>query len=659
MINLFQPVFEALMFIFAILLAFYLPGKYLVRRLKLKLNFLEDKFFNISLGLVIFTLIAYVLSWLNLSFILPFILLLVAFFVFGEKGKSEIYDKKDTPYLIVLSLMALVFSLTMITSGEFGETLRLVKVNAQDSMWHLSLVNELKAHFPPDNPGFAGVPLIGYHFFFNLLLANFSQVFSISAISLYFHFFPLLISFLWVLGVYLLMLKWTSNRGIAVLSVFFTLFGGSFSFILRFIGDTNLSLDDAFGITQPASALLNPPFSISVVLIIASLFCLLRYFKEKKDIWLVPLVILAGMVTMFKVYAGIIILGGLGFIAFWQALRRNHIPLIAFISSLFLFFVTYWIFKDPTSKLFFAPLWSPHRVVEAAFPAFGFAEKLETYTKQEVLRGLVTIEVFAFTAFLLGSLGTRIIGLFYLIPVIFKNKLKLSPFISSFIFMMLVSFIIPLFFIQSGKAFEIIQMTWYFLLFVSLVASIGIYRLLMNFRSVRGFLLVLILVFTLPSAYEKINAYTLGNAEIISKSYIEATNFLKNQGNYNSTVLELPPSEYYIGPNTAREDIQGWYLNLSSPRLLAFSNKRGYVNNQFINFSGVDAYARLELILSMVKLEEYPSNQDPFYLSEIKEKFKKDKIVYIFSPRPLLRLEKNNIIEEIFQNESAIIYKVL
>lgn len=31
----------------------------------------------------------------------------------------------------------------------------------------MALINELKANFPPDNPGFAGVPLKGYHFFYN------------------------------------------------------------------------------------------------------------------------------------------------------------------------------------------------------------------------------------------------------------------------------------------------------------------------------------------------------------------------------------------------------------------------------------------------------------------------------------------------------------
>src|SRR5581483_6602557 len=378
--------------------------------------------------------------------------------------------------LIPIFIMSIIFSSTMLTSGQFVESIKFVGINQSDSFWHLSLINELKNHFPPDNPGFSGVALKGYHFFFNLLLAQISNSFNISPMSLYFHFFPLLFSLLWGSGVYVFVRRWTGNNNISILAVFLTLFGGSFSFILRLFGHPG-SLDDAFGITQPASSLVNPPFSISVIILIAFLFSLLQYFKSNNRGWLLPLVILAGSASMFKVYVGILIFSGLGTVMLLELLKKRFSFILVFFGALIIFLGTYGIFKDPTSRIFFDPLWSPNRVMEANLSWYGFAEKYDTYTKQGVIKGLLEIEFFALVVFIIGSLGTRIFGLIYFIPLFIKRKIKVTSFGIVLWVMTLVSILVPLFFIQSGKVFEMIQMTWYFLFLTSIIASLGLYKL--------------------------------------------------------------------------------------------------------------------------------------------------------------------------------------
>lgn len=650
--NLIQPFFEFLGFLFSVILSFYFPGALISSILKLKLNFLEKIFFNTVLGLVIFALLAYFLEWLKFtSLILP-ILILSFLLVLIKKEIKLKFKAKDLYVIFFIILASIIFCLPMFTSGQFGSSIRLIGINQSDSLWHLSLINELQNNFPPGNPGFAGVPLKGYHFFFNMILARLTNEFGYSSLSVYYHFFPFLISFLWGLGVYSLMMKWKNDKVISYLAVFLTFFGGSFSFLLRLTGHPTASLDDAFGITQPATSLVNPPLSISIVLLIAFLFSLLNYFQSKNKLWLIPLALIAGSSVMFKIYVGIIIFSALIFISVIEILRKNFVFPLVMIGAAVITLLTYGPFSDPTSKIFFDPLWSPNRMMEANLPWFNFSEKYSTYLREGVIHRLVEIEFIALVTFIIGSLGTRVIGFIYFIPSLIRRKISISVFDLTVIWMALVSIVIPLLFIQSGKVFEMIQMTWYFLFLTSIVSSIGLYQIAKKVKFSK-ILIIIFLLLTLPSAYDKLSFYLLSKGETIPREYIQAAGFLKKQGNYNSTVLELPSSTTYIGINTTKEDVNSWFGG-STPKLLALSDKRGYVNNEFINFLGVDYASRLKLIVSMFRHE----NSSDFlqYYSVISDNLKN--VSYIYSPRPLLRLEKTNIIQRVFQNSAAFIYKV-
>src|SRR5581483_11274963 len=116
-------------------------------------------------------------------------------------------------------------------------------------------------------------------------------------------------------------------------------------------------------------------------------------------------------------------------------------------------------------------------------------------------------------------------------------------------------------------------MTWYFLFLTSIIASLGLYKLAEHLKF-NKIVILFFIILTLPSAYEKINFYLTSGGEILSKEYIASTKFLKSQGNYDSTVLELPSATTYIGINTTKEDVNSWFGG-STPKLLALSNKRG------------------------------------------------------------------------------------
>ena len=657
--NILQSFLEIIVFIFAIFICFYSPGKFLFTKLKLTVGSPENLFLPFGLGIILFTLISYIFSWLELEIVILPLFLMVSFFAIKDKKIfPKNIDKLHRWPLLAVLVLSIIFSLSMLTSGVYGDTIKY----GRDDLWHLALINELKANFPPDNPGFSEVPLKGYHFFYNFLLAKISNIFTISPLSLHFHFFPLLIATLWGLGVYSLMYVWSKKISIALWAVFLTQFGGSFAFILHLRGHENLSLDSAFGIQQPATALINPPFAISIIIVIAALFAIHRYLALRKSAWLIPIALFVGLATMFKVYAGIILFGGFILFSLMEAvLRRNYLIFISLFASGILFVFTYGIFRDPSSALIYAPLWAPHSVVTDNMPWYGYAEKMYTYTKLSVVKGIVETELYALYVFFFGNLGTRLIGLLLLPVIILRQHKAPSFFAFTILIMTLISILIPLFFIQSGKVFEIIQMAWYFLFFVSLFAAFGFDALfnLIPSRLIKIFLFTIIIVITLSSAYEPYKGYfgsVLSRGSSLSGTYFKAMEFLKSEGNYSETVLEIPDKD--VG--ATKKDVLSWYGS-SSPAIVAFANKRSYLSNEYIDFAGVDIKPRIEFIRKIISLNNTYANyslESTNLQKEVRLGLKEYKISYIYSPYPLLFVKDTSYINEIYENQAAIIYKI-
>lgn len=649
---------ELIFFISAITICFYLPGKFLLTKLKLILDSPEEIFLSFVLGIILFTLISYIFSWLKLEFIILPLFLIFSFLALKNRlwFPKNIVKFNRWPLLIVLAL-SIIFSLSMLTAGVHGDSI----IYRRDDLWHLSLINELKNNFPPDHPGFAGVALKGYHFFYDFLLAKISNIFFIPPLSLYFHFFPLFIAVLWGLGVYSFMYRWSKKISVGLWAIFLSMFGGSFAFILKLRGHENLSLDSAFGIQQPTSSLINPPFAISIVIIIAILLSFYEYLQTKKNTWLVPVILCVGLVSMFKVYAGIILLVSFLIFTFLQVFKKKYVLLVASLLIGILCFFTYWIFSDSSSILIFQPLWAPHKVLIDNMPWYRYDEKIYTFTKFSVMKGIIETELYSLYVFFFGNLGTRIIGLF-LLPLFFLQKQKkLSFFVFAVLIMALISILIPLFFIQSGKVFEIIQMAWYFLFFVSLFAAFGFYKLFsFSYSKIIKFVLfIIILIVTLPSAYDNFRVYFTSldfSKTELSSPYFNAMRFLKSQGNYNQIVLEIP--EKNILPT--KTNLMDWY-RLSIPTIVAFGNKKSYFSNEYIDFTGLDYNSRIDFISKVILLNNLSLNKSSEYIGlkkEVEQGLKNNKISFIYSPYPLLFFEESNSISKVYENPVASIYRV-
>lgn len=627
-----------LLFPFVILLVFWLPGCFILNKLRLKLSSPEPFALPTVVGLLAFTLTAYILSWLHAVILLLPILLFIAYAAIRQKlWKLTIEKQHRFPLLIVL-LLSVTFSLPMLVTG-IGDTTAIYRT---DDIIHLGYINELIHHFPPDNPGVAGVPLRGYHFFSDFIIASVHKLTGLSATFLYFHGIPIFTAFVWGLGTYSFLFLWKKQISTALWGVVLVLFGGSFAWWLALNGHPEISLRSTFGIDQPSSALLNPPYALSVAIIIGALTVAHEYLRTSKTAWLILLGLFVGLTPMFKVYAGMLLAVGFGYIALTDLLKKRFavlwvIPLVAL-----LVLTTYGKFAGSGAYLLWAPLWAPHKVLIDSMPWYGYEEKLYTFGKFGMWWRIIQVELYGIFLFVIGNLGTRVLGIAVLALLWLKNRKVPSRFTMALYIMMATALSIPLFFLQSIKVFEIIQMGWYYPLFAAILGAAGIAWLVHHTPTTVGKILVtlIILVATLPSTYE--NFYHLVypmphkiKTYVKTDPYFQTMAILARDPDYDATVLELPVKET---PST-HVGVLSWY-RVTLPYPATLGNKRSFFHSQNIDFPNVPLEKRATFIGDILTLERMSGREATFAatLANVNEALSSEDIRYIITQFPLSNL---------------------
>lgn len=558
--------------------------------------------------------------------------------------------KLSKTHTIAIILFSIIFSLPMLRSGIMtNEGLRLVGVNGTDGIWNLALIEELKNHFPPEHPGFAGMPLRGYHFLYHLLLAVISKITFISPVNLYFHIFPLIISFIWGYGVYSVVYSWFKNKMAAIWSVFLSFFGGSFAYFLPIIWKQNLNIDSAFGICQPnGCSIVNPAFASSIALLVWSIFFLNKFLKTSKRKWAILLILTSGLSIGFKVYAGMILMGALLISALWRLIYYKRLDMFfIFFGALILSLLVFLPFNANYGFLVYQPLWPPHRVMQGPLNFTRWDELWEQYEYYQNLYGILKLEVWANTVFFFGNIGTRIIALALILKASKKKLIKVEAIY--FLSMLAISYLVPMFFIQpSGGVFNMIQFYWYFLFMLSIVAGPAV--IVISEKIKHKALLVIFyagfILLTLPSAFSVSRDTLLTKGGFIDVKTMDSFKFLKSYKDYDKTVLEIPKNDLY-----------------SVPVIAAFGGKRMYIANEIAMFHYEDKERRLQVIDDFMRPQNLCEN-DKWDTDACKgallysnELLIQEKISLIYTNKNLYWLDNWDKVKLIYKNSKEKIYK--
>ncbi len=449
----------------------------------------------------------------------------------------SLFEKITLGILVFLGILG-QGSLMFRSGWESGQGISFWGTNAHDGLWHLSIINTSFRDFPFTNPIFSGKPLENYHFFADFVTFIISITTHISVLDLYFRIIPIFISGSFGILVFVLTKKITQNNMAGLWAVFISYFAGSFGFVPILWGLKGINnWESIFWSNQSVSLLLNPPLAFSALLFLGGLILVFDYLKGATIKRLIFISLILGLVIGFKVYAGIIIFTSL-FLAgtLEYIIHHKHSFLKIWLGTGIVNLVILGLTRNGSFEFPF--FWHPWWFIQTMMVSEDHLNNViwelqkQTYFLHNNWLRIIQLQAMAFLIFFFGNLGARFVGLWEI-----SKSIRTIPKIESFSLLLLiitlVSFLVPLFFLQKGVVWNTIQFFYYFLFVMNIFAAMTISSLLSRFKLIGkiilGSLFVLLLI---PTSLQTINNYwNLPPSFSLNSKQTEALNFLKSKNN--------------------------------------------------------------------------------------------------------------------------------
>ena len=656
--SLFSVFTKSLKFLFFVVLGCVIPGYILINRVAREISFYQKLTLSTTLGFVLLTLLFYglgILKWQNLIFVYFFLnslFLIKNYKTFIKLPPFRFKSRFDLGTgLLVLS--GIIFQqLPVFKSGlSFPYGLGFWGPNTHDGMWHVSLINQLTKNIPPQNPIYAGESLKNYHFFYDILVAATGFITSIPVLDLVFRFYPIIFSLLLGGGTYYLIQTLFKNtitnsqlKIASLLSLYFVYFAGSFGWIVEFIKDKNLGGESAFWANQAISFNLNPPFAISLIIVI-TIIQLLSLLTKFNIFYLLVLTILSGSLISFKAYGGILIL--LSFLLV-GLIKRSVLYLTNFITSLIFSSILFFSsFNIGERLIIFAPFWFIHSMIDSP-DRVGWV-RLSLARVAGIEQGnwfkFISAEIIGFLLFIFGNLGTRLFAFlsFVKIKYIIQHQVYLFIFI-----LFILSLLIPTLFIQAGNPWNTIQFIYYSLYLAALASGVVISRFIRQSKALSLIVILPILIMTPINSRATASGY-LGYQPhgLVSVGEVEALNFLKSE--QGGVVLTYP-----YDPKLKEKFEEPWPLFIydSTAYVSALSGKSSFIEDQPQN-----EILLTNLTKRIVESKSFFSAQNSYS----REFLRRNNIRYIYIPKSfgVSMDEKILNITKIFENKEVLIYEII
>jgi len=547
---------------------------------------------------------------------------------------------------IVILVIALVCLLVQITpvirsglsysygKGFWGPT-------GHDGIWHLSLINNIDNPFSIAMPIFSGEKLKNYHPFFDIILAYLSKVTNINSDILLFQLFPIVSTAIFLHLSYSLGKKLTkSDYGGLCLMVFHST-SNSLGWIVKYFTQKNLGGESLFWAMQSPSNQINPPYALSLILILILLNILIstrngQLSKLHKIITF--FIILFTPIT--KAYAAIPVFIFFGLFTLKSRLKSNYVLLIIGLLGSITIYSIYN--KVSGGILVFEPFWflrslidSPDKFYLPQLSSLRFNLESKTYFDPR----LILIYGFTFIVFIVGNFAWRLIGMF-------RANYQKNWFHQSMLFVIVVLTLIPTIFIQKGTSWNTIQ----FLYYAQFIADI---LLAVYVTKKNKYLLVTIICLSNTIAIIGMLPNYLGTypPTAISVSELTALDYLKKLP--NGVVLTVP-YDNYLKTNFTKTPIP-IYAYETTGYVSAYSHHPTYLEDEMnLTNSGYDVKDRRNQSLKFFQQTNIFENRG-FLLN--------NQISYIYLAgiqKEIYKLSDPGLyIKKVFENPEVTIFQVL
>jgi hypothetical protein len=567
-----------------------------------------------------------------------------------EKKYKKISLFKFVLLGFLIGIGTFVLSMTMVRSGierEYG--VGFWGPNGHDGVWHLALQNQVAKKLPPQNPVFSGEKLVNYHYFYDLLVVWVAKILVLPNSFVYFQLMPVVTAFLIGLFSFMVGFGWKKSYWTGFWLTFFNYFAGSLGWIVTLLRSAEIGGESMFWSMQSISTLINPPFALSLLVILAGSLCLV--LRKKTILSLILAGLLFGFVVNIKAYGGLVVLTGLFFWAVHGLVKNKDKKMVfVWLGAVFLSTATFLLKNRQSAGLFeLNPFWFVNSMIESSGRLY--IPKLASARYNLALEGLglkfILIEAFSLFVFVLGNMGTRVLGLFKATKKIIKNET--DDFDWFLLSAMAIGFLLPLFFTQKGTAWNTIQFFYYFLFFANFYLAEFIAGLTKRLKTKWLVLAVFsIIVFTVPTTYSTVRGYFGKNpATYIPMFELEALKFLKSQP--DGVVLTFPYNQY--DKDKLKPPLPLRFYETTA-YVSAYSGKLVYLEDEMNNeITGFDWQKRKKLADDFFKSKD-PITARGFLLNNNID------YIYLVANQSYALTEEQLGLEVIFAGQQAKIVKV-
>ena len=572
---------------------------------------------------------------------------------FGLNPDMKELFKIDRKVWLLILLGSLTWSLTMVKSGlmySFG--MGFWGPNGHDGVWHIALAESLSRGLFT-MPTFSGQIIKNYHLGFDLILAAINKITTIPVATLYFQIIPPVLALLVGYLTYRFTLNWTKSGPKAFWATFFVYFGGSFGWIVSVLRGQGIGGESMFWAQQGISTLINPPFALSLVLVLSGSIILIK--KEKRTIHYVLCALFFGSLIQIKVYAGLLILAGLLVAGVLDLVKNKKWDVLkVFMGTLAVSLVLFLPFiKSSQNLVVFKPFWFLETMMGLS-DRFGwprFYSAMINYRLGQVWFKMVPAYLIALIIFLVGNMGTRVIkGL-----VVWKWLKKagnfgwLETFMATII---LAGMVVPMLFVQSGTAWNTIQFFYYSLFFSAILTGVALGDILENPKlntSMIRIIEVAVVVLTIPTTIGTLTQYLPARAPArISNEEMAGLRFLAEQP---AGIVLTYPFDRAKADAAKDNPPRPLYLYESTAYVSAFAKKDVYLEDE-VNLD-ITAYSWKE---RRAEVEAFLNSNT----AEVKNFLIKNNISYIYltSGQKAMYDEERLGLIKIFKNQEVEIFSV-
>lgn len=529
-------------------------------------------------------------------------------------------------FLIIFVICLFIQIIPVIRSGlNYNYGIGFWGPNGHDGIWHLSLINHIDNPLNIDMPVFSGEKLKNYHPFFDILISYLSKITFINSSLWLFQIFPLISSILFLYLSFFLGKKITNTFSGGLILLILNTVSNSFGWIITLLRSGSFAGESLFWTMQSPSNQLNPPYMLSILLLLTLIY-LLKSPQPKKIFIFIILILL----PIIKVYSAVP-----AFIIFSFYVLKNKKYLMTLVFSLIVAVLLFLQYNSTSSSLIkFQPFWFINSMFESADRFYLPRVANMRYTLESSNRigpRLVAYYLIGFAIFLVGNFSWRLLS--------FKEQIKDKALLISIVLCLLI----PTFFIQKGTNWNTIQFLYYGLF----LANIPFCLYLDKHKKIA---LVVISFSLLPLIGSFPNWLGTIPPAAISKNEISALNFLSKQT--SGTVLTYP-YDAYLKKNINITPLPIYAYETSS-YVAAFSKHITFLEDEMnLENSGYNWTQRRQDSLDFFKQK----NQfiDRGFLVN-------NQIDYIYLPKIYIsknpEISPQMYLEQIFENSEILIYRV-